>query len=239
MTRDQCNTTPATHPRVSRSNRLPRRACLDSMQALVVGPDAKDVEVRNHSLRVAEYAQIMGRRMRLRPSVIDSLNEAALMHDIGKLAVPESILRKPGPLSIEEFEVIARHPAAARDILGHLRSLSRELSLILHHHERYDGQGYPAGLAGIRIPLEARILAVADALDAMCSSRSYKPAYSLQRVRSELVAGAGRQFDPDVTRIALSWLDEAAARRCGRFRQAETRTSSGRLRRSQFAEDGG
>lgn len=125
---------------------------------------------------------------------------------MGKIGVPDAILTKPGPLTDEEFLVVQRHPRTAMDILGHLPGLRPALPLILHHHERFDGQGYPDGLAGEHIPFGARILAVADSMDAMLSRRSYKDAYSVDRVIDELRAGAGRQFDPIVARAGVEHL---------------------------------
>jgi HD-GYP domain-containing protein (c-di-GMP phosphodiesterase class II) len=181
---------------------------MESTHALAAAADAKDPHTRNHSLRVAAYAEAIGNRMGLGALLMERLHGAALLHDIGKIVVPDAILTKPGPLTHEEFDIVKRHPRAALDILDHVSFLAEERPAILHHHERYDGHGYPGGLAGNRIPVSARILAVADALDAMFSARSYKPAYDMQRVRSELVTGAGRQFDPNVTEAALSWLDD-------------------------------
>lgn len=168
--------------------------------------------MRNHSQRVAAYAKAIGRRMRMGHSFIEGLHTAGLVHDIGKVAVPDAILAKPGPLTAEEFDVIRRHPETALEIIGQSAHMARERPVILHHHERWDGHGYPGGLAGSNIPIGARILAVADAIDAMFSARSYKPAYDLGRVRSELAAGAGTQFDPNVAETALKWLDETPTR---------------------------
>ncbi len=181
---------------------------LESIQALVAAAEAKDPYARTHSLAVASYAEAIGRRIGIRGQVLDSLQSAALLHDVGKLAVPEAILTKPGPLTPGEFEIIKRHPRTALEILGHVSFLSAEKPLILHHHERYDGSGYPAGLAADRIPVGARILAVADALDTMLSPRTYKEPYSLDRVLDELRAGAGGQFDPAVIDTTLRWLEE-------------------------------
>ena len=188
-----------------------RCTCVESMRALVAAVEAKDPCTRAHSLTVAAYAETIGKRMKLAPPLLRNIHRAALLHDVGKIGVPDAILTKPGRLTPREFDVVRRHPETALDIVGHASFLADERPLILHHHERYDGEGYPAGLAGDRIPLGARVLAMADALDAMFSPRSYKPAYDLDRVRPELVAGAGRQFDPSITAITLKWLDEEAA----------------------------
>ena len=179
--------------------------------ALVAAVEAKDPYTQEHSRTVADYAEAIGQRLGLARSKIKSLRSAAMLHDVGKIAVPDAILTKPGPLTDKEFEVVKRHPQTAVDMLGHLSFLADERPLILHHHERYDGRGYPAGLTGEEIPLGARVLAVADALDAMFSRRSYKKSYGIGRVRRELTAGAGRQFDPAVAQSTLDLLEEEPA----------------------------
>jgi putative nucleotidyltransferase with HDIG domain len=180
----------------------------ESTRAMVAAIDARDPYTRVHSVSVAAYAEAIGRRMGLSAPVLASLRKAALLHDIGKIGVPDAILTKPGPLTADEYDTVKRHPEIAIEILGHLSFLEEQLPLILHHHERYDGRGYPSGLVGERIPIGARILAVADALDTMFSPRTYKPAYQLDQVRAELIAGSGRQFDPAVVQATLALLDE-------------------------------
>ena len=180
----------------------------ESTRAMVAAIDARDPYTRAHSVSVAAYAEAIGRRMGLSAPVLASLRKAALLHDVGKIGVPDAILTKPGPLTADEYDTVKRHPEIAIEILGHLSFLEEQLPLILHHHERYDGRGYPSGLVGERIPIGARILAVADALDTMFSARSYKPAYKIDQVRAELIAGSGRQFDPAVIQATLTLLDE-------------------------------
>jgi putative nucleotidyltransferase with HDIG domain len=195
--------------RIERIRQQLRCTYVESTRALVAAVEAKDPYTREHSLTVSTFAEAIGKRMRLSAPMLETLRAAALLHDVGKIGVPDAILTKPGPLTPEEFEVIRRHPETGLEILGHVSFLSDERPLILHHHERYDGFGYPAGLAGDEIPIGARILAVADALEAMFSARSYKEAYDLKRVRAEVAAGAGRQFDPGVAQVALRWMDES------------------------------
>ena len=130
-----------------------------------------------------------------------------MLHDIGKIGVPDHILSKPGKLTDAEFAVVRRHPVMAVQILEHASFLRGELQIIQHHHERWDGGGYPDGLAGERIPFGARILHVADAMDAMFSVRSYKEGYTRERVVAELRRCEGTQFDPRVVVVALAWLD--------------------------------
>ena len=179
----------------------------ESTQALVAAVEARDPYTRAHSLTVAAYAEAIARRMRLSPRMIATVRSAALLHDVGKIGIPDRILTKPGSLTEDEFDIIRQHPQKALDILDHVSFLADEKPIILHHHERFDGAGYPAGLAGDEIPIGARIVAVADALDTMLSPRTYKKAYSRERVRAELAENAGKQFDPTVIEATLSWLD--------------------------------
>jgi HD-GYP domain-containing protein (c-di-GMP phosphodiesterase class II) len=186
----------------------------ESMQALLAAVDAKDPYTRMHSLNVAVYADAIGRRLRLPSQTLRTLQAAALLHDVGKIGVPDAILNKPAPLTLEEFDAVRRHPQIALDILGPMRCLTSHRPMILYHHERYDGFGYPGGIAGEHIPIGARILAVADAVDTMLSPRTYKQAYCLDEVRAELIASAGRQFDPHIVGMTLEWLDETRPNVC-------------------------
>lgn len=186
-----------------------RRSYLESTRALVAAVEAKDAFTERHSSRVARYSRLIAARLGLSRSHIESIATSAMLHDIGKIGVPDAILNKPGPLREAEFDIVRRHPNIAIEILGHTTFLNEELPYILHHHERYDGTGYPAGLAGEQIPLGARVLAVADSLDAMLSTRSYKPPLTLRRAKMELVRCKGQQFDPKVIDATLAWLEDA------------------------------
>ena len=186
-----------------------RFAHSESTRALVAAIDARDPYTRAHSQTVANYAEQIGRAMHIHGSRLEALKAAGLLHDVGKIGVPDAILTKPGPLTSHEFEAVKRHPQTALEILSNVSFLSDVQPLILHHHERFDGSGYPAGLRGDEIPIGARIIAVADALDTMLSPRTYKSAYPLDRVRCELLAGAGTQFDPEVVRVTTELLDES------------------------------
>ena len=184
-----------------------RQTYLETTRALVAAVEAKDYFTERHSLRVRRYSGRIAIRMGLPAEDIATLETAAMLHDIGKIGVPDAILNKPGPLLDAEFAVVRRHPGIGVEILGHTTFLNNELPLILHHHERYDGSGYPARLTGEQIPLGARILNVADSLDAMFSKRTYKDPLSVQQVRMELVRCKGHQFDPGVVDATLAWLD--------------------------------
>lgn len=194
--------------------RRARRELQDQIEqttaALIAAVEAKDPFTSRHSHTVARYAAVLGERLGLTPTQLAVLQQAATLHDVGKIGIPDAILCKPGPLTDEEFAVVQRHPEAALEILNPLSSLRTALPVILHHHERFDGRGYPAGLSGDRIPIGARILAVADAVDAMRSRRCYKAPYPVDRVIGELRRGAGSQFDPRVAGAAISWLEEPA-----------------------------
>lgn len=195
---------------VTRVREQLRCTCLESTRALVAAVEAKDPYTRDHSLNVAAHAEALSRRLGFSARQVDTVRVAALLHDLGKIGVPDAVLTKPGPLSNVEVDLIQRHPRTALDILGHVSFLDNELPIILHHHERYDGSGYPDGLAGEQIPIGARVLAVADAMDAMFSGRCYQPVYDRQRVRAELHAGSGSQFDPKLVASVEAWFDAAS-----------------------------
>jgi len=187
---------------------LLRSTRLDSTHALLAAVDAKDSYTRRHSMTVSAYADAIAGRMGMRASARRVLRTSALLHDIGKIGTPDRILNKPGALSPVEFEIMKRHPRMAVEILRPMRCLNDQRRIILHHHERYDGRGYPGSLRGEDIPTGSRILAVADAIDAMLSRRPYKNPMSTEQVRAELVAQAGIQFDPAVVSVAIGWLDD-------------------------------
>jgi len=182
-----------------------------TVRALVATIEAKDDYTRGHSERVTACALRIGEAMGLEEHALRSLELAGFLHDVGKIGVPESILRKAGPLSDEEYEVIKQHPRVGESILRHIEGAEQLAEVVLHHHERWDGKGYPDGLAGDEPSLAARILAVADAFDAMSSQRPYRDRLAQAKVLAEIRRGAGRQFDPTV---AATLLQEVEA---GRF----------------------
>ena len=165
--------------------------------------DLRDAYTMGHSKGVAEYADLIARELGFPTERMELMRKSSLLHDIGKIGIPDSILLKPGPLTHEEFEIIKGHSGRGAEIVGSNRSL-RELSpIIRHHHERYDGQGYPDGIQGQEIPLEARILSVADSIQAMSSDRPYRKAMSHSDIITELKENDGTQFDPIVVKAAL------------------------------------
>lgn len=170
----------------------------DSIRAFVRALDAMDGATAKHSEKVAEYATAIAEQMNLAPAQIDRVRWAALLHDVGKLSVPSDVLNKQGPLDDAEWEIIKRHPLESVRIVGNVTQLHSLLPAVRHHHERVDGRGYPDGVQGAQFPLEARIISVADAFDAMTSNRAYRAALSVQDAYDELRRNAGTQFDPKV-----------------------------------------
>jgi putative nucleotidyltransferase with HDIG domain len=186
-------------------------ASLEITYALAAAVEAKDSYTERHSLNVRSYCSRIARRLGLSADELETVEIAAVLHDVGKIGVPDAILAKPGPLTPCEYAVIQQHPVIGVGILRNVTLLQRVLPAILHHHERWDGGGYPAGLAGERIPRSARILHVADALDAMLSCRVYKPSLSPEEARAELTDQRGRQFDPQVVDVAEQGLGEGTS----------------------------
>jgi HD-GYP domain-containing protein (c-di-GMP phosphodiesterase class II) len=161
--------------------------------------EARDPYLRGHSARVTSLAEGLARSLGWRGEQLDGLRLGGTLHDVGKIAVTASVLCKPGPLTEEELAQIRTHPLAGARLIEAVLDFRPALPYVLHHHERWDGGGYPHGLAAGEIPIEARLLGVADAFDAMTSVRSYRPALSVEQALDELQRCAGSQFDPDVT----------------------------------------
>ncbi len=183
----------------------------ETVEALAKAIDAKDRYTHGHSTRVAMLSKIIAHEAGLSDEECQEVYFAALLHDVGKIGVPDNIINKPGRLTDEEFAHIKRHPVLGNEILSSVKQ-SPYLSVGAHyHHERYDGKGYPEGLAGTDIPRIARIIAVADAFDAMTSTRSYRDALERQRVRDEIANGLGRQFDYEYAAIMLRLIDDGTA----------------------------
>jgi diguanylate cyclase (GGDEF)-like protein len=179
-----------------RANTLLRERATDAMESLAAAIDARDAYTAGHSRRVQDIAIAVAAELRLEETEIEAVSFAALFHDVGKLGVPDTVLLKEGPLDDADWTSIRRHPDDGARIIGHLGFLAESLPAIRHHHERFDGSGYPLGLRGEEIPVAARILHVADAVDSMLSARPYRPALSLDFALAELEAGSGAQFCP-------------------------------------------
>jgi putative nucleotidyltransferase with HDIG domain len=179
-----------------------------TIQALVAAVEAKDPYTRWHSTNVAKYAVAFARDMGMKPPQLEEIHIAAILHDMGKIGISEMIISKPAGLSREEFDIMKDHPAHGIRILEPIGFSPEIINAIYQHHERFDGKGYPRGLAGEEISLEARILNVADTIDAMISERPYRERISIQDVILELEREAGRQFDPRVAECAIRLIEK-------------------------------
>jgi putative nucleotidyltransferase with HDIG domain len=171
------------------------------LHALTRSIDAKDAYTRGHSQRVAELSRELARRMGLPDEQCERVYLSGLLHDVGKIGVPEAVLTKPGRLTDAEFDAIKKHPEIGAQILGNIKQLQDIIPGVLYHHERWDGRGYPYQIGGEEIPLIGRIICVADSFDAMSSTRTYRPALPLETVLAEIQRCAGTQFDPTLARL--------------------------------------
>ena len=161
-----------------------------------------------HSRRVAELARATARRLNMGADDVEQITMAARVHDVGKIGIKSSVLMKPAALTDGEWQEMRSHPEVGARLIAQFPQFTRGRDIVLHHHERYDGKGYPRGLAREQIPYGARVLAVADAWDAMTSHRAYRRALDIDRARAEMVRGTGTQFDPSVLSTFLAVLDD-------------------------------
>lgn len=180
----------------------------DTLEALGSALDLKDAETEGHCQRVTAFTISIAKSMNVPLQILPSIARAAFLHDIGKMAIPDSILRKPGPLTDEEKQVMRRHCDIGYNMLTRIPFLRDAAEIVLAHQEFFDGAGYPRGLKGEEIPLGARIFAVADALDAMISDRPYRRALSISYAREEVKRCSGTQFDPQVVKVFLAIPEE-------------------------------
>ena len=180
---------------------------LQAVQSLALAVEAKDPYTKGHSERVAEVSEHLATMMGLSHAHVERIRIAGILHDIGKIGVPEAVLQKKTKLEPAEFELIKKHPVEGQNILRPLNFLNDILPAVCHHHERFDGQGYPAGLTGEHIPFWARIIQVADTYDAMTSNRPYREAFSKAQAIAEITRCAGTQFDPAVARAMVEILE--------------------------------
>jgi putative nucleotidyltransferase with HDIG domain len=160
--------------------------------------EARDPYLRGHSARVTTFAESLARLLGWAGERLEVLRLGGSLHDVGKISIDASVLRKAGPLTAEERDQIRRHPVTGARLVECFDDFVAALPYVLHHHERWDGSGYPHGLEGRRIPLEARLLGVVDAFDAMTSRRAYRPALTVEQALGELTRCAGSQFDPEL-----------------------------------------
>jgi excisionase family DNA binding protein len=179
------------------------RAFIETIGALLNALDARDGIVSGHSRRVASYACVIGKGMGFPPKLQRTLQLAALLHDVGKILISEQILGKPGKLTDQETYIIRQHPEMGERIVGRVEFLKETKPFIRHHHERFDGLGYPDGLAGESIPLEARIIFIAEAFDSVRSDSPYHHGKDLKGALAEMERGAGTQFDPHLLGIFI------------------------------------
>ncbi len=184
----------------------------ETLIALVRSLEARDRYTRDHSARVGELSAVFAADMGLDQDHIDLIRTGGLLHDIGKCGIPDAVLLKPGRYTDQEFAIMKAHPAIGDNILSNMDTMVRERLMLRHHHERYDGFGYPDKLAGEHIPFDARIVCVADALDAMTTHRVYRTARPLSFCLEQLKSNSGTQFDPKVTEVAIAAIERGVVR---------------------------
>ncbi len=193
---------------VIEQNKKLERIFMQIVKTLSGAIDAKDTYTNGHSIRVAEYSREIARRAGFQEEAQDDVYMMGLLHDVGKIGIPDAIINKPARLTDEEYSVIRNHPVVGAEILGNITEFPKLSTGAKWHHERYDGRGYPDGISGENIPAEARIIAVADAYDAMSSRRSYRDILPQTQLREEMEKGVGTQFDPVFAQIMLTMIDE-------------------------------
>ena len=204
---EQMNTIKTINKQLHDKNEELERAYLDTIGILRQTVEAKDPYTRGHSDRVSEYSVLIGKKLGLDEKTLHILKIGGLFHDIGKIGIPDSILLKESKLSDEEYSQIKNHPMIGVHMLGDAAIFTDILPIVKHHHERYDGRGYPSQLVGDDIPYVARIAAVADTFDAMTSKRSYRDSLPIDVVRAEIERCSGTQFDPNIAKIFLDIMD--------------------------------
>jgi cyclic di-GMP phosphodiesterase len=198
---------------MARAQRLAYQAQLETVERLAILAEYKDKVTGRHIQRMSEYCAVIARGLKLPAEEVELIFHASRMHDVGKIAIPESILRKPASLSADEWHLMRQHSALGSAILANSTSeiLQAGRVMALHHHERWDGGGYPQGLVGDAIPLWGRICAVGDVFDAVTSERPYKPAFPNEEALQLLRDGRGKHFDPRVVDVFFECLDEILA----------------------------
>ena len=201
---DQIRTIKKINDELLDSKKKIEDAYLESIEILRQTVEAKDTYTRGHSDRVAAYSVLIGQRLGLSPDEIRTLRIGGMFHDIGKIGIPDKILLKADKLDSEEYNEIKKHPIIGKNILSNAIIFKNIIPIVLYHHERYDGKGYPYGLSDKEIPFLARIVSVADAFDAMTTKRSYRPELEIEYVKKEIKSKIGTQFDPIV---ATTFLD--------------------------------
>jgi HD-GYP domain-containing protein (c-di-GMP phosphodiesterase class II) len=168
--------------------------------------EIRDKETEGHSRRVVTLTADIASRFGFKPAEIEHILRGVILHDIGKMGIPDEILHKPGPLTEEEWVIMRRHPDFAYEMLKDIKYLRPALNIPRYHHERWNGSGYPEGLKGEAIPLEARIFAVVDAWDALTSDRPYRDAWSVEKTKQYMLDQSGKEFDPEVVKAFLEMI---------------------------------
>ncbi len=180
----------------------------EMVECITSALDARDPYTGNHSRRVSDMACFLCQKLGISHEETQEIHISGHLHDIGKIGVPDRVLLKPGKLNDEEWELMKKHPEIGADILSKSPHFSRIAAIILHHHERWDGKGYPFGAKGTEIPIGARIIAVCDSIDAMASARAYRKALPLDVVKSEIEKNIGIMYDPKIAQMALDNWEE-------------------------------
>ena len=193
---------------VERKTKENERLFMQVVSSLASAIDAKDTYTNGHSSRVAEYSREIAKRAGYEEKGLEDIYMMGLLHDVGKIGIPDAVINKPARLTDEEYDIIKNHPVLGARILGNIKAMPKLVNGARWHHERYDGKGYPDGLSGEDIPEEARIIAVADSYDAMTSHRSYRDPLPQEVVRAEIEKGKGTQFDPRFASIMLEMIEE-------------------------------
>ena len=176
-----------------------------TLESFIIALDARDTETQTHSQVVTQFTLTLAEKMGIKDKEeLENIRKGALLHDIGKIGIPDSILKKPGKLTPEEWQIIKQHPVIGYKMIAGIKFLKEAAQIVLHHHEHFDGNGYPARLKGNSIPLGARIFAVADALEALISDRPYRKALPIEEAKKEIIRCSGSQFDPKVVEAFLS-----------------------------------
>ena len=194
--------------KIEEKTREVEAVALQAIAAIANTIDAKDEDTNGHSRRVAYYSRAIAARMGYDQNTVAQIYQTALLHDVGKIGVPDAVLKKAGKLTEEEYAQIKEHTNIGADILSAISTIDYIADGARYHHERYDGSGYPKGLVGEEIPVIGRIIAVADVYDALTSRRCYKKEMDQEVVKQEIIKGAGTQFDPDVVKVFAQLLDE-------------------------------
>ncbi|HYG58435.1 MAG TPA: HD domain-containing phosphohydrolase, partial [Symbiobacteriaceae bacterium] len=204
------------------------RAYMGTLEALTKALEMRDHETEGHCRRVVQYSLSLAQKLGVSEELLVPLMRGALLHDIGKIGIPDSILKKAGPLTPEEWVIMRQHPQIGYEMLRGIDFLRDATPIILHHHERFDGSGYPCGLAGEAIPLGARIFAVADAYDAITSDRPYRKGRGHEAAIAEITSGVGKQFDPQIVAVLKALPGDELARIRGRDLDLVRHVASGK-----------